>query len=119
MRMDIATTPSNPQGNPELADAAPNPAEPPVIRREDYKPYPWAVPETKLHFDLGIEKTTVTATLSVRRNAKADASQVLRLPIKMQMIVPKTHLGELATLQLKAIHLKGHAFLLQLNHAQL
>jgi len=77
--MDIATTPSNPQGNPELADAAPNPSEPPVIRREDYKPFAWLVPDTRLHFDLGIEKTTVTATLTVRRNADADASQVLRL----------------------------------------
>ena len=77
--MDIATTPSNPQGNPELADAAPTPHEPPVIRREDYKPFAWLVPDTKLHFDLGIETTTVTATLTVRRNADADASQVLRL----------------------------------------
>ncbi len=77
--MDIATTPSNPQGNPELADAAHNPAESPVIRREDYAPFAWAVPETKLHFDLGTEKTTVTATLLVHRNADADASQVLRL----------------------------------------
>jgi aminopeptidase N len=77
--MDIATTPSNPQGNPELADAAHNPAEPPVIRREDYKPFPWRVPETKLSFDLDTAKTTVTATLLVHRNADADASQVLRL----------------------------------------
>ena len=60
-------------------DAPPTPAEPPLIKREDYRPYAWIVPETKLHFDLGIEKTTVTATLTVRRNAKADAGQVLRL----------------------------------------
>ncbi|MEM7688521.1 MAG: aminopeptidase N [Pseudomonadota bacterium] len=77
--MDIATTPSNPQGNPEIADAAPSPQEPPVIRREDYTPFAWIVPETRLHFDLGVAKTTVTATLTVRRNAKTEASQILRL----------------------------------------
>jgi len=70
--MDIASDPLNATDTPSLA-------EPPVIRREDYKPFAWAVPETKLHFDLGAKKTTVTATLTVRRNAKADASQVLRL----------------------------------------
>ncbi|WP_298335830.1 aminopeptidase N [uncultured Erythrobacter sp.] len=59
--------------------APPTPAEPPLIRREDYTPFAWIVPETQLHFDLGIERTTVTATLTVRRNAKAVASQVLRL----------------------------------------
>jgi len=70
--MDIAS-------DPIAANETPTPAEPPVIRREDYTPFAWLVPETKLHFDLGVEKTTVTATLTVRRNAKADASQVLRL----------------------------------------
>ena len=60
-------------------DAPPTPSEPPLILREDYTPFPWIVPETKLHFKIGIEATTVTATLTVRRNAKADASQVLRL----------------------------------------
>lgn len=60
-------------------DAPATPAEPPLIKREDYTPFAWEVPETTLHFDLGIEKTLVTATLTVRRNAKAQASQVLRL----------------------------------------
>ncbi|MBM0171347.1 aminopeptidase N [Altererythrobacter sp. C41] len=77
--MDIARTPSTPDGNPQLADAAPEPKEPPLIRREDYRPFPWLVPEIALDFDLGLEATKVTATLTVARNARADASQVIRL----------------------------------------
>ncbi len=77
--MDIATTPQNPEGNPEIADAAPTPHDPPVIRREDYQPYPWLVPTTRLDFRLGLEATRVTATLTVERNPAADASSELRL----------------------------------------
>jgi aminopeptidase N len=77
--MDIATTPQNPEVNPELADAAPTPHEPPVIRREDYRPYPWLVPTTNLSFQLGLSTTRVTATLTVERNLSADASPELRL----------------------------------------
>ncbi|MEM7666937.1 MAG: aminopeptidase N [Pseudomonadota bacterium] len=77
--MDIATSPTNPDGNPELADAAPTPHEPPVIRREDYKPYPWLVPETKLDFDLGVDATRVVSRLTVVRNAKADPADTIRL----------------------------------------
>jgi aminopeptidase N len=77
--MDIATTPQNPEGNPELADAAPTPHEPPVIRREDYKPYPWLVPTTRLDFRLGLESTRVTATLAVERNPAAEPTRELRL----------------------------------------
>ncbi len=77
--MDIATTPTTPDGNPEIADAAPTPYEPPVIRREDYRPYPWLVPTTHLDFRLGLTATTVTATLHVERNPAADASPELRL----------------------------------------
>jgi aminopeptidase N len=77
--MDIATTPTNPDGNPELADAAPTPHAPPVIRREDYAPFPWAVPTTQLDFQLGLDATTITATLQVERNPAADPSPELRL----------------------------------------
>ena len=77
--MDIATTPTTPDGNPQIADAAPTPHEPPVIRREDYTPFAWLVPTTQLDFRLGIEATTVTATLAVERNPAADASGELRL----------------------------------------
>ncbi|MEM7701201.1 MAG: aminopeptidase N [Pseudomonadota bacterium] len=70
--MDIAS-------DPIAVTDTPSPQEPPVIRREDYTPFAWVLPETKLHFELAVEKTTVTATLKVHRNAKADASQILRL----------------------------------------
>ena len=62
--MDVARTPSTADGNPQMADAAPQPSEPLLIRREDYTPYPWLVPEVALRFDLyekelrdGIEMT--------------------------------------------------------------
>ncbi len=77
--MDIATTPSSPEGNPELADTARTPHDPPVIRREDYQPFAWLVPTTQLDFELGLEATRVTATLAVERNPAANPSPELRL----------------------------------------
>ncbi len=77
--MDIARTPSNPDGNPEMADAAVEPKDPPEIRREDYTPFPWLVPEIALDFDLGLESTRVRSTMTVTRNAKAEASTTIRL----------------------------------------
>ncbi|MXO97013.1 aminopeptidase N [Erythrobacter aquimaris] len=77
--MDIARTPSSPDGNIEMADAAVEPHDPPEIRREDYRPFPWMVPETRLEFDLGLESTRVRSRLTVARNAKADASPTIRL----------------------------------------
>jgi aminopeptidase N len=44
------------------------PAAPPVIRREEYQPPAWLVPEIALAFNLGLEQTRVVATLKVRRN---------------------------------------------------
>ncbi|MWV28708.1 aminopeptidase N [Aurantiacibacter rhizosphaerae] len=77
--MDIARTPSTPDGNPELADAARTPQEPPTIRREDYQPFPWTVPEVSLDFDLGLEATRIVSTLKVARNPAAEASPTIRL----------------------------------------
>ena len=77
--MDIARTPSTPDGNPEMADAAQAPAVPTLIRREDYRPYPWIVPTTRLDFTLGLNATRIVATLDVQRNPAADASPTLRL----------------------------------------
>ncbi len=77
--MDIATSPTSPEGNPELADAAPTPHDPPVILREDYRAFGWLVPEVKLHFDLGIALTRVRSELTVQRNARADRAEVIRL----------------------------------------
>ena len=49
---------------------------PKVIRRADYQPPEWLVPEVALDFALATEATTVTAELAVRRNGSAN---VLRL----------------------------------------
>ena len=65
--------------NPEMADAAPTPHEPPVIRREDYTPFGWLVPEVHLQFDLSLDATRVVSTLTVARNGKADSSPTIRL----------------------------------------
>ncbi len=78
--------PSNPQtatnapsGAPVLPDAAPDPQAPAVIRREDYQPYAWRVPEIRLDFDLGIETTRVKATLTIEPNPDAEPSDEIRL----------------------------------------
>ncbi len=65
--------------DPITADDTPTPAEPPLIKREDYEPYPWLVPATELDFELGLEATRITAVLTVERNPKAKASGELRL----------------------------------------
>ena len=77
--------PSNPQtatnasGAPVLPDAAPEPQEPAVIRREDYKPFPWRVPAIRLDFDLGLETTRVATTLNVEPNPDAEPAEQIRL----------------------------------------
>ena len=50
-----------------------------AISRHDYRPPAWAVPETRLVFDLDAAATRVTATLSVMRNPDGGAGQPLRL----------------------------------------
>ena len=77
--MDIARTPATPDGNPEMADAAGEPKLPPEYRRQDYKPFAWTVPTIHLEFALGLEETTVTATIAVARNPDAEPSHTLRL----------------------------------------
>ena len=69
--MDVARTPSTPDGNPQMADAPPQPAQPALIRREDYAPYPWLIPEVRLNFTLGLTRTRVEAALTVQKNARA------------------------------------------------
>ncbi len=54
-------------------------AAPPVIRRADYRPPAWLVPETLLRFTLGVEQTRVQASLTVTRNPTAEGEAVLRL----------------------------------------
>ncbi|WP_226632221.1 aminopeptidase N [Novosphingobium profundi] len=77
--MDIASRPAEPEQNPQTADAAPAPQAPPVIRREDYLPPAWLVPEIALDFDLGLDATKVTSTLSVKRNPEGNGAATLRL----------------------------------------
>ena len=50
-----------------------------VIRREDYTPPAWLVPEVRLDFALGLEETRVTTTLAVRRNPAVTGKEALRL----------------------------------------
>jgi aminopeptidase N len=76
--MDIASRPSEPVENIQVADAAPPPA-PPVIRRADYLPPEWLVPQVALDFQLGADATLVTSTLSVRRNPAGSGASTLRL----------------------------------------
>jgi aminopeptidase N len=59
------------QATPEVA--------PPVIRREDYRPPDWLVPEIALDFTLGLANTRVQARLVVERQAAAEPGAVLRL----------------------------------------
>ncbi|WP_454796381.1 aminopeptidase N [Novosphingobium lindaniclasticum] len=77
--MDIASTPSSPDANVQIADAAPAPQAPPVIHREDYLPPAWLVPQIALDFQLGIDGTRVLARLSVRRNPEGNGTSTLRL----------------------------------------
>jgi aminopeptidase N len=58
------------------AQAAPA-APPPAIRREDYRPPDWLVPEIELEFDLDPARTRVRARLHVERNGDHDRPLVL------------------------------------------
>jgi aminopeptidase N len=52
-----------------MLDALNAPAAPPVtVRREDYRPPEWLVPDIALDFDLGPERTIVRSVLQVVRN---------------------------------------------------
>src|SRR5687768_243845 len=58
-----------------LADVEAPAAESPqhaVIRRQDYRPPDWLVPEVALDFDLDTDRTRVRARLQVERNGEHD-----------------------------------------------
>jgi aminopeptidase N len=56
-----------------MLDAQTAPAAPPAaIRREDYRPPDWLVPEIALDFELDPERTLVRARLAVTRNGEHD-----------------------------------------------
>lgn len=65
---DVRTTALPDQAAPE----APPPPTHVAIRREDYRPPDWLVPEIDLDFDLDTERTTVRAVLQVARNGEHD-----------------------------------------------
>ena len=72
--LDVRTT--------TIPDARTVPEAPPspthvTIRREDYRPPDWLVPEIRLDFELSLERTRVRATLEVVRNG--DHKRALRL----------------------------------------
>ena len=60
-----------------MMDARPAVAAPPTIRREDYRPPDWLVPEIELEFDLDPARTVVRARLTVERNGDH------RLPLRL------------------------------------
>ncbi|WP_300395481.1 aminopeptidase N [uncultured Psychrobacter sp.] len=62
-----------------MADAAHEPHAPVTIRRADYTPPAWLVPEIALHFDLGAGATTVRSELKVVRNPEAERTGNIRL----------------------------------------
>ncbi|MBS0254380.1 MAG: aminopeptidase N [Proteobacteria bacterium] len=62
-----------------MSDASASPPALPTIRREDYRPPVWMVPDIALRFELGLEHTRVQAQLQVRRNPAATADPLLRL----------------------------------------
>jgi aminopeptidase N len=66
--LDVRTTTADANFAPE---APPSPTHV-TIRREDYRPPDWLVPEIRLDFDLGIERTRVRATLDIERNGEHD-----------------------------------------------
>jgi aminopeptidase N len=76
--MDIASRPSDPL-NQQTADAATPPHVETTIRREDYRPPDWLVPEVSLDFALGLDETAVTAKLALRRNPAGSGTDTLRL----------------------------------------
>jgi aminopeptidase N len=77
---DLSNTPAAPSASPETAVSS-NGAEahPGLIRREDYTPPAWLVPDIALDFALSLNATTVTTTLTVAHNPYAAANPTLRL----------------------------------------
>jgi aminopeptidase N len=71
---DVRTTAlSDAQTRPEAPQSPTHVA----IRREDYRPPDWLVPEIRLDFDLDPERTRVRATLKAERNGAHDRALIL------------------------------------------
>src|SRR4051794_14866980 len=70
-----------------MLDAQNAVAAPAAIRREDYRPPEWLVPEISLDFELGAEKTIVRATLQVER---AETTEGFTLRLNGDGLVPSS-----------------------------
>jgi len=66
--LDIRTALADAQSDPDAASSPTHVA----IRREDYRPPDWLVPEIRLDFDLDPERTRVRASLDIVRNGTHD-----------------------------------------------
>src|SRR3954451_14898818 len=76
--LDVRTSTAN-SAMAEIPEAPPSPTHV-AIRREDYRPPDWLVPEIGLRFTLGIENTRVQAKLLIERNPQGQAdAKVIRL----------------------------------------
>ncbi|MFN3389461.1 MAG: aminopeptidase N, partial [Allosphingosinicella sp.] len=76
-----------------MLDAQNAPAAPPAaIRREDYRPPDWRVPNVSLEFELDPERTLVRARLEVRRDG--DHARPLRLDAEALELLELTVDGE-------------------------
>src|SRR5260221_5492969 len=69
--LNTRTTPATVPDAHTAPEAPPSPTHV-AIRREDYRPPDWLVPEISLDFDLGTQTTRVRATRSVERNGDHD-----------------------------------------------
>ena len=75
-----------------MLDAQDAVAAPAAVRREDYRPPDWLVPEISLEFELDAERTLVRAALQVERNGAHDRSLRLDIdgPVPVSLLVDGT-----------------------------
>ncbi|MEA1014133.1 aminopeptidase N [Sphingosinicella sp. LY1275] len=92
-----------------MLDAQNAPAVPPAtIRREDYRPPAWLVPEIALEFDLAAKRTIVKATLTVERNQpgeplRLDGEDLKLLSVKVDgQPAEHSHADDVLTIPLDA-----------------
>src|SRR5881397_2578656 len=90
---------------PLVSDGQTAPEAPPspthvAVRREDYRPPDWLVPEIRLDFALDPQRTLVRATLSVQRNGdherplKLDGSELKLLAVRVDGVDGKWRLED-------------------------